>query len=87
MLKLLSCAHCRNPIVDPMTLVREDGTAYCCTNCLAAAQRRTGSTLVCAQCGTPIVDIVSEFERDRRIFCCPNCAQIYAGIGPARTER
>jgi hypothetical protein len=87
MTEALSCDHCGTPIVDPVTLVRDAGSAYCCRNCQSAAQGKPGATLVCAHCGTPIVDIGSEFERDNRIFCCPNCAQVDAGIGPARAER
>jgi hypothetical protein len=35
------CAHCGAPIVDPSTIVEENGLVYCCRNCEAAGRDET----------------------------------------------
>jgi hypothetical protein len=35
-----TCAHCKSPIVDESTMVKQNGRTYCCKNCQAAMEKK-----------------------------------------------
>ena len=70
-----ACARCATPLVAPASVVRQDGSLYCCGSCATAAEGRAG--LIgegCAHCGAPIADRATGVTAESRVFCCANCA-------------
>jgi len=70
-----ACARCATPLVAPASVVRQDGSLYCCSSCAKAAEGRVGVIGEgCAHCGAPIADRVAAVAAESRVFCCANCA-------------
>ena len=70
-----ACARCATPLVAPASVVRQDGSLYCCASCARAAEGRVGDIGEgCANCGAPIADRAAAVTAESRIFCCANCA-------------
>jgi hypothetical protein len=78
------CAHCAAPIVDPTTKVVHGGDTFCCPNCSAVLEERTGGSdpdapkhendMRCSRCQSPIIHDATIESRGDQIFCCRNCA-------------
>jgi hypothetical protein len=87
----VKCANCAAPIVDPTSQVVHGATTFCCPNCSAVMEQRTGgsdphapkyeSSPRCSRCESPIIDDRFMEERDGLVYCCRNCAA--AAMGPS----
>ncbi len=80
------CARCGTRLIDASSVVENDGTLYCCGNCLVHATTTIAPTSdpaaeFCAQCGLRLVDTRSRVRRGSRVYCCANCAQAFLEVG------
>jgi hypothetical protein len=80
------CAHCGTRLTDMSTVVEDDGTLYCCGNCLIHATKpelamNATHAPVCRHCNMAIVDTSTLVQRGANTYCCNNCANAMEEIG------
>ncbi len=73
------CAQCGTRLTDRTSIVENEGTLYCCSNCFVHATHPATSQVVeaaehCAHCGLSLVDTSSRVQRGTNVYCCNNCA-------------
>jgi predicted RNA-binding Zn-ribbon protein involved in translation (DUF1610 family) len=80
------CAKCGVRLTDRTTVVENDGTLYCCGNCLAHDAAKVPvmpvGAEVCAHCGLWLIDTSTRVVRGTRVYCCGNCANAMVEVGP-----
>jgi hypothetical protein len=79
------CANCDAPIVDPTTQVVHGRLNFCCPNCSAMMEEKTGGSdrqapahandPRCSRCQSPIVHDATMEMRGDELFCCRNCME------------
>ncbi|MGB8644639.1 MAG: hypothetical protein WCF84_05345 [Anaerolineae bacterium] len=73
------CALCGTRLTDRSSVVENEGTLYCCRNCLIHAMRPDAALVAdsgehCAYCGMGIVETTTRVQQGIHIYCCNNCA-------------
>ncbi len=73
------CALCGTRLTDRSSVVENEGTLYCCSNCFAHATKPGTASAVasgehCAHCGMSIVETSTRVQRGINVYCCNNCA-------------
>ncbi len=75
------CGHCGTLIQDHSTMAQQNGSVYCCPNCMHHAMGHGGGSMqgqTCAHCGMAIIDTSTMVTRGSQTFCCNNCAMAMA---------
>ncbi len=73
------CAMCGVRLTDRSTVVENEGSLYCCSNCFIHSTTRgvaqqTPRRETCAQCGLTLVETTTRVQRGVNVYCCNNCA-------------
>ncbi len=73
------CAMCGVRLTDRTTVVENEGTLYCCSNCFMHSQHRVATPSApgretCDYCGLVLLETKTKVARGLKVYCCNNCA-------------
>ncbi len=73
------CAMCGTRLTDDSSIIKNEGTLYCCSNCFIHATQPASAQVSldaehCAQCGLALLATETRVRRGINSYCCNNCA-------------